>query len=434
MDAATFYMINSSSSIYLEELVFNNNGNAISTSRYGTLTIELLYGSNNTVSLVNSLFSDNIGAPLSWDVAKENKAEIMIVNSTFTNNQQAFIALKSSVVPLVWITMTDVEISHGIMPGIENKGGNVLISFLDDLLPVNYYKTVINLTRVSVISNQYLGDLGGTVYIEYSILNHLSSVTFQDCEFYNNTSIRGSAFCIINNYNGYTTVNILNSKIHHNIGSGSVIYVDSNKVVDSMIVIVISSNFTNNVGSSMRLLYSHLICQSAAFANNTADNGAAIYIDQGSVAYINNVENVQFINNSAAENGGAIFANLFYICALPILTSTLSGITDSVAMFVNNIAEVSGNSIYFYIPAYCKVDNNISSSASVMYSPCQFSYFQPVNGKMVQIPCNLDYILLNGTGAPIVTSPHELRLYFPFNDGYTKLYPITMYTSLKTIY
>ena len=92
MDAATFYMINSSSSIYLEELVFNNNGNAISTSRYGTSIIELLYGSNNTVSLVNSLFSDNIGAPLSWNVAKENKAEIMIVNSTFTNNQQAFSA------------------------------------------------------------------------------------------------------------------------------------------------------------------------------------------------------------------------------------------------------------------------------------------------------------------------------------------------------
>ena len=86
-------------------------------------------------------------------------------------------------------------------------------------------------------------------------------------------------------------------------------------------------------------------------------------------------------------------------------------------MFVNNTAEVSGNSIYFYNPAYCKVDNNITS---VRYSPCQFSYFQPVNGKMVQIPCNLDYILLNGTGAPIVTSPHELRLYFPFNDGYNR--------------
>ena len=36
----------------------------------------------------------------------------------------------------------------------------------------------------------------------------------------------------------------------------------------------------------------------------------------------------------------------------------------------------------------------------------------------MRIPCDLDYTLLNGTGAPIVTTPYELRLYFPFNDGY----------------
>ena len=37
---------------------------------------------------------------------------------------------------------------------------------------------------------------------------------------------------------------------------------------------------------------------------------------------------------------------------------------------------------------------------------------------MLHIQCDLDYTLLNGTGTPIVTSPHELKLYFPFNDGY----------------
>ena len=46
---------------------------------------------------------------------------------------------------------------------------------------------------------------------------------------------------------------------------------------------------------------------SAIFVNNTADTGAALYIDQGSVAYINNGNTVQFINNSATEHGGAIF-------------------------------------------------------------------------------------------------------------------------------
>ena len=60
----------------------------------------------------------------------------------------------------------------------------------------------------------------------------------------------------------------------------------------------------------------------------------------------------------------------------------------------------------------------MSVSHCILHIPCQFNYSQPVNGKMMNIPCDLDYTLLNGTGAPIVTSPHELRLYFPFNDGY----------------
>ena len=417
MNAATFNIINSSSSIHLVELVFNNNGNASSTSKQYTLDIELVFGINSTVSLFNTLFSDNIGAPLRWGAVKVMKAEIMIVNSNFTHNQRAFIELEFSVVPVVQITIVDVEISHDIAPAISNKGGNLLISFFDDILPIYNYKTMINLTRVSVISNQYLGDLGGAIYIEYNFYNHQSSITFQDCEFYNNTSIRGAAFCIMNNYNGYTIVSILNSKIHHNIGDGSVIYVDSNKAVDSMIVSITSSNFTNNVGSSIHLLYTHLICLSAVFANNIADNGAALYIDQGSVAYISG-KTVQFINNSATENGGAIFANLIYTCALLIFTSTFSGTADSMAMFVNNTAEVSGNSLYFYIPEHCEVETNISNDNSILYIPCQFNYSQSVNGKMMHIPCDLDYTLLNGTGAPIVTSPHELRLFFPSNDGY----------------
>ena len=64
------------------------------------------------------------------------------------------------------------------------------------------------------------------------------------------------------------------------------------------------------------------------------------------------------------------------------------------------------------------VEKITSSSNSILYISCQFNYSQPVNGEMMQhIPCDLNYTLLNDTGAPIITSPHELRLYFPFNDG-----------------
>ena len=73
------------------------------------------------------------------------------------------------------------------------------------------------------------------------------------------------------------------------------------------------------------------------------------------------------------------------------------------------------------VPGYIncvKLNKDINDACSILHIPCQFNYSQPVNGKMMNIPCDLDYTLLNGTGAPIVTSPHELRLYFPFNDGY----------------
>ena len=60
---------------------------------------------------------------------------------------------------------------------------------------------------------------------------------------------------------------------------------------------------------------------------------------------------------------------------------------------------------------------NISDSNSLMYMPCHFSYYQIINNNDVFVPCNVNYTSLNGTGSPIVTSPHELRLYFQNNDG-----------------
>ena len=74
---------------------------------------------------------------------------------------------------------------------------------------------------------------------------------------------------------------------------------------------------------------------------------------------------------------------------------------------------MSGNSLYFSVKRFCSINSD-----TLLYVPCHFNYSQPVNGKMMDIPCVLDYTLLNSSRAPIVTSPHELRLYFPFNDGY----------------
>ena len=172
--------------------------------------------------------------------------------------------------------------------------------------------------------------------------------------------------------------------------------------------------FKNNVGSSLYLSacdvkYSGI----SIFENNTAENGAAMYLNQGSSMKISNRTNLTFLTNTATHNGGAIYVDL--LCDNLIgNTSTFFYDHSASVIFINNSAKIAGNSMYFYVPRYCLVNTNISDSGSILHVPCQFNYSQPVNTTMMNIPCNYDYTLLNGSGVPIVTSPHELRLYFPF--------------------
>ena len=158
--------------------------------------------------------------------------------------------------------------------------------------------------------------LGGNVYIE-------KSITLQECYFYDNLSGRGAALCIdigsIINTQFYSIM-ILNSTIYHNLAYDSIVYMTSKNITLSLI----STNFTDNAGSCVHLLQSHLICKGVVFAHNTADNGAALFIDQGSSVAIGDEGAVQLINNSAIEHGGAIYLNLVYDC--PALLSIISSI------------------------------------------------------------------------------------------------------------
>ena len=391
--------IGNNSSIELTELTFKNNTVnmlAETTSSYHAILCCKLGGISRLL-VFNSLFSDNIGYPL---FLTTEGSEIVIRNSTFTNNHEALISLMSSS-DSSSITFEDVDISHNISPNDSSLS-------LQGILFVSINTTMIIFTRVNVTSNNYRVDTGGVVYIQCSTIT--KKISFKECEFFNNTSIQdGAAFYIDNDNRDTTECDIINSRIHHNMAGNSVIYLNN-----MITMTVISSKFTNNLGSCVYLLHSYFISQSAIFANNTADTGAALCLVQRSSFSTHREETVQFINNSATEHGGAIYIDLPYDCFSPFT------VIDNYfqASFVNNTAVLSGNSLYFDVNKYCKVNTNISDSSSFLYAPCHFNYSQPVNGKMMHIPCDLDYTLLNGTGAPIVTTPHELKLYFPFDDGY----------------
>ena len=410
--------ISGSSSIQLTEITFNNSIPDVSTLFNPPALYFGLSGDSCSVSVVNSLFRDNIGSSFLCQAEASNEVKILIMNSTFTYNQGSIDIISSA--SMVLITLVDVEISHSIIQDTADwlgRGGILSINVAGNVF--TDHNGTVNLTRVNMLSNivKYSGSIGGAIYIAYNYAD-ISALTkhviiFEECIVFNNTASRRAAIYIDNN-GDINTLYIISSIIYSNIADGSIIY------FSYMDVIVKSSNFTDNVGSCMYLFESNLLCDDAIFANNVADNGAALYLDQGSSITVNDNIRVQFTNNSAVEYGGAIYINIVYDC--PYINPPFHAgpylLQNSVISFVNNTATVSGNSLYFYVPKHCIVDTDIRDQSSLLYAPCQFNYSQPVNDKMMNVPCDLDYTLLNDTGAPIVTSPHELKLYFPYNDGY----------------
>ena len=415
--------ITGTSSFQLEQLKFYDNEayNSVAGMAFW------LYG-NSSLFLSNSLFTNNTGCALLWSIEEGLEIEILLRNSNFTNARCIEID-DNNAVPTVGLictgyntsllfTLVDIEFSHSCISAPSRRiyeysegSASLYIAFIDAPTDSNC-NVQINLTRVNLVSNTFSGDVGGAVYIKYSTSVVSNYLVIEECEFFNNTSHRGAAL-YIQSYSDFSqgnTIFILNSTVYHNIADDGVIYIDF-KSPDY--IVVRSSNFTENIGSTVHLLQCELSCENVIFADNIADNGAALYIDQGSSVTFDDGVTVRFINNSAAEHGGAIYIHLGYDCY-----SSRFSYSHSEILFVNNTAEVSGNSLYFYLPTHCMVETNISDSDCILYMPCKFNYSQPVNSKMMHIPCDLDYTLLNNTGAPIVTSPHELRLYFPFNNGY----------------
>ena len=129
------------------------------------------------------------------------------------------------------------------------------------------------------------------------------------------------------------------------------------------------------------------------FINNSAANGAAVYLKEVHTVSFDDNANVQFSNNFAEQKGGAMYFNLTVdYCNVFKEISNTSNVS-----FINNSAGMAGNSIYFSVPQGCKIITNTSSSSTLQYFTNKFNYFQP------------NYI----RGSPVVTSPHGIRLHPP---------------------
>ena len=438
----------------------NRNAAYISVAIYGKINIllkEILvfnsslfanYGSGLTIypgtfigdivlSVVSSKFSHNEGSSLWCWAVGGNRILATINNSNFSDTRPPFYAyLGMSAIEIFPHAKNISEIMFYRVQFNDNLIGVPKFTYLKDTAAaVNIItlrgKVKINLTMVNFTSNQYTGYDGGAlfIYLSYRDENTVSGfydIHLENCKFLSNVSPgHGAALYIYSEDFGTSSVDIIDTRFDQNIASSSIVYIEQlgrDSEVNYIQVQLNSSTFTNNVANSVYLSSCDVTLSGVIlFKNNTAENGGAMYINQGTRVKIRNEAIIQFIANTAMMNGGAIYVdflcnkdatNIFYY-------DNPSMKFSGVFMFINNSATFVGNSLYFNIPRSCPINKNINDSDSILHVPCQFNYSQPVNGRMMQhIPCDLDYTLFSGTGVPIVTSPHELRLYFPYNEGY----------------
>ena len=182
-----------------------------------------------------------------------------------------------------------------------------------------------------------------------------------------------------------STVSLSYCNVYGNNGSeNSIVYMemyDHNQEVS-----LVSSNFTNNVGSALYLSNCAVEFRDfVLFINNTAGRGAAMYLNQGSQITVKENTAIKFDRNIAKEWGGAIYIQLSFGCPYNgIVINNLS--KTATLLFTDNSAGIAGNSIYFNIPESCDVIKE-----TLIY---KFSYSQPPEV----------------SGPPIATSLYKVNL------------------------
>jgi len=227
------------------------------------------------------------------------------------------------------------------------------------------------------------------------------SIQLSNCTFYKNIALDDVVILYItaesqdsfNDHKLQINLKLSNCNFDCNVGGRSIVYIKgptTSEDVYNTSMTINNSTFSNNKGTVLYFAISSVHIEGdTMFLNNSARSGAALYLEE--VYTISSDDaNVQFINNSAKQKGGAMYINLATNhCNVFKSISNIS--------FINNSADIAGNSIYFNIPQSCKIITNASNKFSLLYFLNTFNYFQPIYVK----------------NSPIVTSPHTIKLYPP---------------------
>ena len=174
------------------------------------------------------------------------------------------------------------------------------------------------------------------------------NVNISHCNLIHNIHYRGHGAAI--HYSSSNVTNDLqlalaigNCNFTNNKNAKSLVYIESMMSISNNNITIQNANFCHNKGASIYVVNQNLyLFEKVLFQNNTAENGAGIYMKDHSTVIFGKNSDAAFIQNSAEYNGGAVF-----------LTDHSSIIFDqnSIATFTDNNA----NSGTIYSEVNCNV-------------------------------------------------------------------------------
>jgi len=131
-------------------------------------------------------------------------------------------------------------------------------------------------------------------------------------------------------------------------------------VVSESAVNIISSSFIGNRGSALYALNSQFnFSGNIVFSNNLGVSGAAIFSHVSYTNWLNAA--ISFTNNSVKTYGGAVYAGITDTCYVPRPFAFIQNLSNSNVSFINNHAEITGNSWYFSMDVNCEEKNHMAS-------------------------------------------------------------------------
>ena len=218
-----------------------------------------------------------------------------------------------------------------------------------------------------------------------------------NCQFSNNTDNIAVVYIhnrnpsyIIDEGTQVPTIQIFNSTFMHNRNGDSVVRLmyDVDETNPPLGEVQLSSTtFANNIDNdnTLYLYYCNLsVSNKIIFKDNSAIKGAGIYLANYSITMLQSHVDMEFVDNTAALGGGAIYVEYRYpgkpescqyvFRKYPWLVFYAAN--EYTARFINNRAHAAGNSIFVSIPKdYAKcINRNSSSNNSLLYIPSHFKY------------------------------------------------------------